>query len=132
MFRTLRLTVMPLVFAGVAGCSHSPAPETSGTRMVAEAKRVSGVADAKGALADQWKQGDKMVAAGTREIADANRKAEKSGRDSEKYGKRAEQAKSDQQDAAASLANGQDKAEEGARMKAEAEQQFTFGPPPQS
>ncbi|MBC2666531.1 hypothetical protein H7F51_13465 [Novosphingobium flavum] len=117
-----------LLATALAGCATTRPPDTNGTRMEAEAGRSSDLASKKGALADQWKRGDKMMSEGNRQVADAQAKAAGASRDLAKYGERTEQAQSAQRQAATLLAQGQDKVAEGRRLKTQAEQQFTFAP----
>lgn len=114
----------------LAGCATTAPPQTTGTLMAAEAGRASDMADMKGELADQWKRGQAMISAGEKQIAKAESQSADAERDIAKYDQRTQRARTIQQQAAVSLAEGRDKVAEGRRLKSEAEGQFTFAPLP--
>jgi hypothetical protein len=114
----------------LTGCATTTPPQTTGTLMAAEAGRASEMADMKGELADQWKRGQAMISAGEKQIAKAESQSAGAARDVARYSERTERARTVQQQAALSLAEGRDKVAEGRRLKNEAEGQFTFAPLP--
>jgi hypothetical protein len=100
----------------------------AGARMASEAERAGDRADDKTALAEQWKDGEKMVVRGKKMADRAERNIAGSARDASKYRARADRAAADGQKAEASLAEARRMIEAGARMKAQAEARFPLLP----
>ena len=103
-------------------------PSTAGDRMAADAERAGDRADDKAALADQWKDGEKMVAEGTRQVRRSERRITAFSQDASKYRARADRAAADGLKAEASLAEGRRMIEAGARLKSQAEARFPSVP----
>ncbi len=123
----MRLT--PLI-AAISLVALAPVPAiaqdapSAGTRMAGEAERSGDRADDQKALADQWRDGEKMVAEGNRQVSRAERRMAGFARDVSKHQARAERAAADGAKAEASLAEGRRMIEAGARLKAQAEARF--------
>ena len=101
---------------------------SAGTRMANEAARAEDRADAKGDLADQWKDGDRMVAEGNRLVRRAERRMSGFAHDASKHRARADRATADGLKAEASLAEGRRMIEAGGVLKAQAEASFARQP----
>lgn len=124
----MRLT--PII-ASLSLFALTPIPATAqdaGTRMASEAERADDRADDKADLADQWKDGDRMVAEGTRLVRRSERRMTSFASDASKYQARADRAKADGVKAEASLAEGRRMIEAGGRLKAQAEARFPLVP----
>jgi hypothetical protein len=102
--------------------------QDAGTRMAHDAERAGDRADDQADLADQWKDGDRMVAEGNRLVRRSERRMSGFSQDASKYQARADRAIADGQKAEASLAEGRRMIEAGGRLKAEAEARFPRPP----
>jgi len=98
--------------------------QTAGTRMESAADRTGARAHDQAKLADDWKDGERMVATGNRLVTRSERRIAEFARDASKHQARADRAAADGVKAQASLAEGQRMIEEGRRMKAQAEARF--------
>ncbi len=103
-------------------------PSTAGDRMAADAKRAGDRADDKAALADQWKDGEKMIAEGNKQVLRSERRIAAFAQDASKHRARADRAAADGLKAEASLAEGRRMIEAGARLKEQAESRFPSVP----
>ena len=122
-------TIAAISFLALAPFSANAQDASSaGARMASEAERADDRADDKAALAKQWKDGDKMVAEGTRMVRRAERRMTGFSRDASKYQARADRAAADGLKEEASLAEGQRMIEAGGRLKAQAEVRFPLVP----
>ena len=119
------------IFSAVSLAVLAPVPagaQDAGTRMAAEAERAGDRADDKAHLADQWRDGEKMIAEGNRLISRSERRVAHYSRDASRYQAHADRATADGAKAHASLAEGQRLIEAGGRLKAQAETRFPLVP----
>ena len=120
----MRLT--PII-AALSLVALAPIPANAqdvGARMASEAERSDDRADDQADLADQWKDGDRMVAEGNKLVRRSERRMTSFAQDVSKYRARADRAAADGLRAEASLAEGRRMIEAGGRLKVQAEARF--------
>ena len=123
----MRLTPIIAAISLVAlAAIPASAQDTSnaGTRMASAAERSGDRADDQADLAEQWRDGEKMVAEGNRLVRRSERRMTGFSQDASKYQARADRAIADGRKAEASLAEGRRMIEAGGRLKAQAEARF--------
>lgn len=127
------MRVIPIL-AAMSLVALAPVPasaqdtSTAGARMAADAERSGDRADDQAALADQWKDGERMVAEGNRLVRRSERRITGFAQDASKYQARADRATADAVKAQATLAEGRRMIEAGGRMKSQAEARFASVP----
>lgn len=102
--------------------------QDAGARMATEAGQTDDRAHDQADLAKQWKKGEKMTLKGQKLVRKSEGQVNSFSRAASMHQARADRAAADGRKAAASLAEGKQMVEAGARLKAQAENRFPLIP----